>query len=105
MNLVKHMEAVFVLALAVAGSATYLATANESQPQPQLASHIATPTKMAVVIISAKRLTAAQKRELPGETDVSLKDLTAKADVASWHCQSVHKRLANAGAGINNDVC
>jgi methylthioribose-1-phosphate isomerase len=64
MNVLKHMEAVFVLALAVAASAGYVAAARESQPQPQLASNIATPTKMAIVTISAKRPTAAQKRQL-----------------------------------------
>jgi hypothetical protein len=62
MNVLKHMEAVFVLALAVAGSASYVAAARESQPQ--VASNIATPTKMAIVTISAKRPTAAQKRQL-----------------------------------------
>jgi hypothetical protein len=66
MNVIKHMEAVFVLALAVAGSAGYVAALRDSQPQPQpqLASNIATPTKMAIVTISAKRPTAAQKRQL-----------------------------------------
>jgi hypothetical protein len=64
MNIIKNMEAVFVAALAFAGSASYLA---EALPQAQahshaaLASSIATPTKLAVVTITAHRMTAAEK--------------------------------------------
>jgi hypothetical protein len=64
MNIAKHMEAVFVAALAFAGSASYLV---ESLPEAQartqapLASNIATPTKMALVTVTAKRMTAAEK--------------------------------------------
>jgi hypothetical protein len=65
MNITKHMEAVFVAALAFAGSASYLV---ESLPEAQarveapLASSIATPTKLAVVTVTAKRMTAEEKQ-------------------------------------------
>jgi hypothetical protein len=64
MNIVKNMEAVFVAALAFAGSASYLADAlpqAQAHTQTALASNIATPTKLAVVTISAHRMTAAEK--------------------------------------------
>ncbi|MFL6675292.1 MAG: hypothetical protein ACJ8LG_18615 [Massilia sp.] len=60
MNILKHMEAVFAVALTVAVSAGYFAGAAE----PQLAADVATPTKMAVVNVTAKRLTAAQKLQM-----------------------------------------
>jgi hypothetical protein len=65
MNIAKHMEAVFVGALAFAGSASYLV---ESLPEAQarveapLANSVASPTSMAVVIVSAKRMSSAEKR-------------------------------------------
>jgi hypothetical protein len=62
MNVLKHMEAVFVIALAVAGTATYVAAARE--PQALVANDIATPTKMAIVTVTAKRPTPAQKLQL-----------------------------------------
>jgi hypothetical protein len=64
MNIAKHMEVVFVAALAFAGSASYLV---ESLPEAQarvqapLASNIGTPTHMAVVTVTAKRMTVAEK--------------------------------------------
>lgn len=64
MNLVKHMEAAFVAALAIAGSMSYVV---ESLPQAQ--AHVAAPaassvvaSSMPVVIVSAKRMTEAEKR-------------------------------------------
>ncbi|GAB3439630.1 hypothetical protein NX773_15640 [Massilia solisilvae] len=64
MNLIKHMEAVFVAALAFAGSLSYVV---ETLPQAQ--AHVAAPaassvaaTSMPVVIVSAKRMTEAEKR-------------------------------------------
>jgi hypothetical protein len=64
-NIAKHMEAVFVVALAAAGSASFL-----SDPLPQaqarpaviLDSSIATETKMAVVVVKGKRPAAVQQR-------------------------------------------
>jgi hypothetical protein len=64
-NLAKHMEAVFVLALAAAGSASFF---TESLPQAQARpaaiqdSSIATETKMAVVVVKGKRPGAEQQR-------------------------------------------
>lgn len=63
MNIAKHMEAVFVVALAAAGSASFL-----SDPLPQararpaaiVDSSIATETKMAVVVVKGKRPSAAR---------------------------------------------
>ena len=60
MNIAKHMEAVFVVALAAAGSASFLSSPlQESQAQARPAviqdSSIATETKMAVVVVKGKR--------------------------------------------------
>lgn len=58
MNIAKHMEAVFVVALAAAGSAHFVA---DQLPQAQARpaaiqdSSIATETKMAVVVVKGKR--------------------------------------------------
>ena len=65
MNIAKHMEAVFVIALAAAGSASFV---SESLPQAQARpaviqdSSIATETKMAVVVVKGKRPAAAAQR-------------------------------------------
>jgi hypothetical protein len=61
MNIAKHMEAVFVAAIAFAGSASYLVEAQARVPAP-LASSIATPTRMAVVTVSARRMSTAEKQ-------------------------------------------
>jgi hypothetical protein len=66
-NIAKHMEAVFVVALAVAGSASFLSTPlQEAQAQARpaviLDSSIATETKMAVVVVKGKRPAAAGQR-------------------------------------------
>jgi hypothetical protein len=63
-NLAKHMEAVFVVALAAAGSASFF---TDSLPQAQARpaviqdSSIATGTRMAVVVVKGKRPSAAQQ--------------------------------------------
>jgi Flp pilus assembly protein CpaB len=66
-NVLKHMEAVFVVAVSLAGSASYLAAnlpqAQAAAPAADVAA-IATPTKMAVVTVSAKRLSTAEKQQL-----------------------------------------
>ena len=65
MNIAKHMEAVFVIALAAAGSASFLTdTLPEAQARPSviLDSSIATETKMATVVVKGKRPAAAQQR-------------------------------------------
>jgi hypothetical protein len=64
-NILKHMEAAFVIALALAGTASFVAQAHESQvPATFQDSSVATPTRMAVVTVKAKRLTPAQKLNL-----------------------------------------
>ena len=65
MNIAKHMEAVFVVALAAAGSASYFTDAlPQAQARPALIqdSSIATETKVAVVVVKARRLSAAEKQ-------------------------------------------
>lgn len=62
MNLIKNMEAVFVAVVVLAGVATY-ATAKVA-PAPAPAAQTAAATKMATVVVSTKRLTAAQKAQL-----------------------------------------
>jgi hypothetical protein len=65
MNVLKNFEAVFVVALGVAASASLLSRAPEQMsaavPQAQGAS-VATPSKMAVVTVSAKRMSAVEKQ-------------------------------------------
>lgn len=58
MNIAKHMEAVFVLALAAAGSASFATSElpqTQSRPAAIQDSSIATETKMAVVVVKGKR--------------------------------------------------
>lgn len=64
MNIAKHMEAVFVVALAAAGSASYFTDAvpqAHASPAVIQDSSIATETKMAVVVVKAKRLSPAEQ--------------------------------------------
>ncbi|GGY86930.1 hypothetical protein ACFFTM_16125 [Pseudoduganella plicata] len=65
MNALKHMEAIFVVAAAVALSVTFVTT----EPQPLAVSADRTvvtqsEAPMPVVTIAAKRLTAAEKAAL-----------------------------------------
>jgi hypothetical protein len=63
-NIAKHMEAVFVVALAAAGSASYFTDAvPKAQASPAVIqdSSIATETRMAVVVVKAKRLSPAEQ--------------------------------------------
>lgn len=67
MNIAKHMEAVFIVALAAAGSASFLSSplkeaAAQSRPAVIQDSSIATETKMAVVVVKGKRPAAAGQR-------------------------------------------
>jgi uncharacterized membrane protein (DUF441 family) len=67
MRILKHMEAVFIVALGVACSASYLADgvpAAHAQPHIADAAAIATSGKMAVVTVTAKRPSVAEKQEL-----------------------------------------
>lgn len=60
MNLIKNMEAVFVAVVILAGVATF-ATAKVT---PAPAAQASAQGKMATVVVSTKRLTAAQKAKL-----------------------------------------
>ncbi|KQQ89270.1 hypothetical protein [Massilia sp. Leaf139] len=65
MNIAKHMEAVFVVALAAAASASFLSgplpqAQAKARPAAILDSSIATETKMAVVVVKGKRPAAEQ---------------------------------------------
>ena len=63
MNIAKHMEAVFVAALAFAGSASFVADtlpAAQAHNQAQLAA-AAVPAGVPVVVVSAKRPSAVEK--------------------------------------------
>lgn len=63
MNVLKHMETIFVVTLAVCGSAAYVAdTLPQANAAPVVAANsVATSGKVAVVNVTAKRLNAAQK--------------------------------------------
>ena len=63
MSLIKNMEAVFVVTLGLACSASYmLDTLPDAQAQSAAVNaSVATPGRMAVVTVGAKRMSAAQK--------------------------------------------
>ncbi len=66
MNLVKNMEVLFVAAAAAAGFATFAMAevtpkAAPTMPSPAM---VSTSGQVATVVVSTKRLTAAQKAEL-----------------------------------------
>lgn len=63
MNVLRNFEAAFVVALGLAVCASYvMPSPDESPAAPRaLAAHIATPSKMAVVIVPAKRMNAIEK--------------------------------------------
>jgi len=70
-KIAKHMEAVFVVALAAAGSFSYFANgvapaqaAVRTQPAAIQDSSIATDTRMAVVVVKGKRPSAAEKQQI-----------------------------------------
>jgi hypothetical protein len=75
MNALKHMEAVFVIALSVAGVGSYLAATSQEANAAPVQTAQAAP-QMAVVTVVAKRLTAAEKVQ-------SLRDEAAATRVAS----------------------
>ena len=64
MNVLRNFEAAFIVALGLAVSASYvMPSPDESTAAPQaLAAHIATPSKMAVVTVPAKRMNAVEKQ-------------------------------------------
>jgi len=61
MNIVKNMEAVFVAVIVLAGVATF-ATAKVAPKAP--AAQATSQEKMNTVVVTTKRLTAAQKARL-----------------------------------------
>lgn len=63
MNVIKNMEAFFVAALAVAAFTTY-ATADVAPKAAAPAVQAAAEPKMLTIVVSAKRLTAAEKARL-----------------------------------------
>jgi hypothetical protein len=63
MNILRNFEAAFVVALGVAGSASFLApSADELNGAAPQAVSIATVSRMAVVNVPAKRMSAQQKQ-------------------------------------------
>lgn len=68
MNIAKNMEAIFVAALAFAGSTSFVAAAlpaAQARDQVQVAS-AAVPAGVPVVVVTAKRLTPAEKLAMNG---------------------------------------
>lgn len=69
MNIIKNMEAAFLFSLSVAGVASVAidavppAQAHVAVQSAQAANSIATPSSMAVVKVSAKRMSAAEKQQ------------------------------------------
>lgn len=64
MNIAKNMEAFFVAAAVVAGFATYATADVAPAPAKPLEAMITTDNQVATVVVSAKRLTPAQKANL-----------------------------------------
>lgn len=65
MNVLHHFEAVFVVALGVALSASTLMVApgqSGAAPPHALSANVATGSKMAVVTVAGKRMSAAEKQ-------------------------------------------
>ncbi|MDM5181095.1 hypothetical protein PO883_28325 [Massilia sp. DJPM01] len=67
MNIAKHMEAIFLAVVAVIGATTF-ATAGDAPQRsaPEVAAvGAAGGAAMPVVVVSARRLSAAEKAQLP----------------------------------------
>lgn len=64
MNILSHMEAAFVVALGLASSVAVFTTDATPSTPPAITAAAAAPTfNVATVVVSAKRMTAAEKRE------------------------------------------
>ena len=62
MNILKHMEAVFVATVALAVSGSYLVEAvPQAHAKPVVQASVA--TEVPVVVVSAKRMSAAEKQQ------------------------------------------
>lgn len=67
MNVIKHMEAAFLFTLSVAGVASVAIEAipqAEARVPVQMENSVATPSSMAVIKVSAKRMSAAEKQQM-----------------------------------------
>ncbi len=64
MNIAKNMEAIFVIAVALASVTTFATAAAQDEAAIAAPAVKASTSKMPVVTISAKRLTAEQKAAL-----------------------------------------
>jgi hypothetical protein len=65
MNIAKNMEAIFIAAAVLLGASAYATAALPEAPAAAVAVPSAAPAaKMQVVVVSAKRLSAAQKASL-----------------------------------------
>ena len=64
MNIAKNMEAIFVAAIVIAGATTFATAAVPAATVSAPVAAKAETTKMPVVTVSAKRLTAAEKAAL-----------------------------------------
>ncbi|RSZ57871.1 hypothetical protein HF313_24270 [Massilia atriviolacea] len=65
MNIAKHMEAIFLAVVAVIGASTF-ATAGAPAPRSApLAASATADAAIPVVVVSARRLSAAEKASLP----------------------------------------
>ncbi|ATQ76152.1 hypothetical protein CR152_17650 [Massilia violaceinigra] len=64
MNIAKHMEAIFLAVVAVIGATTF-ATAGAPPQRSAPGVAAATEAAMPVVVVSARRLSAAEKAQLP----------------------------------------
>lgn len=62
MNALKHMEAVFIVALSLAGTASYLAaTSQDAQAQPAPAARLNASAAVPVITVLGKRMSEAEK--------------------------------------------
>lgn len=60
MKLIKHMEAVFVVTVALAVSGSFLI---DTLPQAHASSAVVATASVPTVVVKAKRMTAAQKQQ------------------------------------------
>lgn len=79
MNVLKNMEAVFAVTLGLACAVTYMADAiPEAKATSPVAIAVGNTSSVPVIVVSAKRMTAAEKQQSLVE-----ESLAARADAAS----------------------
>jgi hypothetical protein len=61
--LLKHMEAAFIVTLGLACSASYMLDTGKRDAAAEASARIATESKMAVVEITGKRMSALEKQQ------------------------------------------